>query len=117
VQVKFLCPGVPTVFAVLITTQYPTCSDTAFHMQSEQKAHTGIVLDKCHCRISNYVLLCNLFYYNNNYLSLPNEFNGSTHLRCDVRPHPLTRASTPANVFVVPRGGSVIGLMLDPETI
>jgi hypothetical protein len=43
--------------------------------------------------------------------------NGSTHLRCDVMPNPLTVAVTPSNVLEASEGdGSTTGWMV-PEII
>jgi hypothetical protein len=110
-----------TVFPVLVTPEYFTCSDTAFQMHWEKR-----LINELHLKgvtVGFQIMNCCVtsiwstwhWLYNNHSLSVLYKLNGSTHLPCCVKPYPLTRAVT--FTYVLLRSvGSCTGWMVS-ETI
>jgi len=100
-HVKILWPRFPTVFPVLVTPEYFTCSNTAFTMQFQKKSPTRIAVKSVTVgfKITYYCVISirSMWHwlYNNNSLSVLYELNGSTHLPSVKEPYPVSMAMSP----------------------
>ena len=110
-----------TSHSVLVTTEYFTCSNTAFAMQFQKKAHKRIALKNVTVGFKiTYFCVISIrsmwhWLYNNNLLSVLYKLKGSTHLPSIVEPYPVTITSAPTYAVELSIG-SMTGRMVS-ETV